>query len=133
MLDLGDEPALNVPEWSAVASRAELPATLRGEATRYASDGVMADCQRRYIRKFCFKSAVARVGDDFHACYAKDLSRMGLGFFSPVNLLPKKVIRLWLSNGQLLKLRVVRCRRLGDKCYEIGTVFHIEPLNRPRR
>ena len=67
--------------------------------------------------------AIVIDGDQQHAAYAKDVSKCGLGFYSPVHLLPRTVIRLWVPGRALLRLRITRCRRLGERTYECGSVY----------
>jgi hypothetical protein len=64
-----------------------------------------------------------KLDDSRHACLTKDLSRKGLGFYAPVNFLPRKTVLVWLPNGEKLSVRVTRCRRLGEHCYEAGASF----------
>jgi hypothetical protein len=135
MLGLGDETALTEQAWHALESRTQLPESLRDFLPKHGNDGAMAGCQRRYVRMPLRKIAIALDGNNRHACYAKNLSRMGMGFYSPVNFLPKKVLSLWLAHGEtIMQLRVTRCRRLAAGCYEIGTVFdsELEDLKKSR-
>lgn len=126
MLDLSHETALSEQVWPALKSRTQLPESLQDFLQKDGGDVVTADCQRRYARTPLRRIAIARVGDQLHACYAKDLSRMGVGFYAPINLLPKQVLELWLPSGKTVSLRVTRCRRMAVACYEIGTIFDSE-------
>ncbi len=126
MLDVSHETALNEQVWLALTSRTQLPESLQDYLQKNGGDVVTADCQRRYARTPLRRIAIARVGDQLHACYAKDLSRMGIGFYAPVNLLPKQALQLWLPSGKTVPLRVTRCRRMAAACYEIGTIFDSE-------
>ena len=125
MLDLSHETALSEQLWQALESRTLLPESLQGHLQKH-GDVVTANCQRRYARTPLNRIAIALVGDQRHACFAKDLSRMGIGFYSPVNLLPKQVLQLWLPSGKTVPLRVTRCWRMATACYEIGTIFDSE-------
>ncbi len=134
MLGLGHETALTEQDWQALESRTRLPASVRDGLQKHGHDGAMAGCQRRYVRLPLHKYAILIAGDVQHACYAKDISRLGIGFFAPLNLLPKTIVQLWLPHGKIVQLRVTRCRRLDANCYEIGTVFYCElsKLKKPR-
>ncbi|GEM_PF-1962142 len=132
MLDLGNERVLTEHDWHALESRTQLPASVRDCWLRYGQDGVMASCQRRYARQPLHKYAILLADGVQHACYAKDISRLGIGFFAPLNLLPKAIVQLWLPHGQIMQLRITRCRRLDANCYEIGTVFYCESEKRPK-
>lgn len=51
----------------------------------------------------------------------KDLSRSGVGLLSHEQLWPGETFRVQLHGRQLL-VRVVRCRKLADACFEVGGV-----------
>jgi hypothetical protein len=123
MLDLSHETALSEQVWQTLESRTELPESLQYFLQKQGGSAVTADCHRRYARTPLRRIAIAVIGDKRHACFAKDLSRMGIGFYAPVNLLPKQNLQLWLPSGKTVVLRVTRCRRIDAACYEIGTVF----------
>jgi hypothetical protein len=126
MLGLGYEATLTEQDWHALSSRAQLPESLRDYFEKNDAQRVMVDCQRRYTRQILHNRAIMLVGNVRHACYTKDISRMGIGFYAPMNLLPKTILQFWLPYGRIMQLRVTRCRRLDALCYEIGTVFHCE-------
>lgn len=48
-----------------------------------------------------------------------DVSRRGLRFLFDEQLFPGEQLRIWLPETEL-KGEVIRCRRLGPRCYEIG-------------
>lgn len=133
MLDLSHETALSEHLWQTLESRTNLPESLQDLLQRNGGDVVTADCQRRYVRTPLRRIAIAVVGDARHACFAKDLSRMGIGFYAPVNLLPKQLLHLWLPGGKTVALSVTRCRRISAACYEIGTIFGSEFAKKPRK
>ena len=51
----------------------------------------------------------------------KDLSRCGVGVLSHYQMWPTETFFIELNNRRL-RARVVRCRKLGEACYEIGAV-----------
>jgi len=51
----------------------------------------------------------------------KDLSRCGVGVLSHQQMWPTETFFIELNNRRL-SARVVRCRKLGESCYEIGAV-----------
>jgi hypothetical protein len=126
MLDLSHETALSEQLWQTLESRTELPESLQDYLQKQGGSAVTAECHRRYARTPLRRIAIAVIGDNRHACFAKDLSRMGIGFYAPVNLLPKQLLQLWLPSGKTVPLRVTRCRRIAAACYEIGTIFDSE-------
>lgn len=125
MLDVGNEAELSLAEWQAVPSRAALPCSWAEYVGREAGDRIRADSRRRYARAPMCGIGVLSVGSIQHAVFTKDISRMGVGFYSPVNLFPRTLVELRLSGGRRLRLSVVRCRRLAQKCYEIGALFEL--------
>jgi hypothetical protein len=52
-----------------------------------------------------------------------DVSRQGIGFLSPVQLMPKETWKLRLPTGAEYELRICRCRRESDNCYAFGGKF----------
>ena len=55
--------------------------------------------------------------------YTTNLSAMGLGFCSPVQLFPKQQVELYAANLENHTLIVRRCRRLQKDCYLCGATF----------
>src|SRR6187401_1787167 len=120
MLDLLDATTLNEAAWAELGPRAELPCTLQ---EYMASGGAMsqkANSTRQYVRVALRSIAIIIVDDHPYAAYAKDVSKSGFGFYSPIQLFPKTIIRAWLPGHSLLRLRVTRCRRLAPNCFECG-------------
>jgi hypothetical protein len=126
MLGLSNESTLTEQDWHALSSKVDLPDSISQHLRLQGHDGAMMGCQRRYARLPVHKMAILIDGADQHACVSKDVSRIGMGFYSPVDFLPKKTMRLWLPSGQIVSLRVMRCRRHAKNCYEIGAVFFSE-------
>ena len=127
MLDLLDATTLNEAAWTELVPRAELPCTLQ---EYLASGGAMsqkADSTRQYVRVALRSIAIIIIDDQPYAAYAKDVSKSGLGFYSPVQLFPKTIARAWLPGHSLLRLRLTRCRRLAPNCFECGGVFEVAP------
>lgn len=54
--------------------------------------------------------------------YTADFSRTGCSFISHFQLFPTEEVRLILPKFWL-QLQVVRCRKLGDNCFENGAVL----------
>jgi hypothetical protein len=55
--------------------------------------------------------------------YTKDVSRQGIGFLSPVQLMPLEQIEVHLPNGARYRLEVARCQRIEAFCYDCGAKF----------
>lgn len=49
----------------------------------------------------------------------KDLSRTGIAILYHEQLYPNETLKIQLW-GKTIEFKVIRCRRLGDSCYEIG-------------
>ena len=46
-----------------------------------------------------------------------------LGFYSPIQLFPCDTVVVLMPEKEPIQAEVTRCLRIGDACYEIGTVF----------
>ena len=60
-------------------------------------------------------------GDDWSAVYLADISRGGMQIIHSQPLYPGEKLRLLMNNGSNVLVAVVRCRRLGEACYVVGT------------
>ena len=49
----------------------------------------------------------------------RDVSRRGMRFLFDQQLFPGEKLRIWLPEAEL-RGDVMRCRRLGPRCYEVG-------------
>ena len=127
MLDLVDATTLSEEAWHELTPKAELPCTWQEYMAGAGATSQKADSMRRYIRVALRSLAIVIVDEQPYAAYAKDVSKAGFGFYSPVQLVPKTLARVWLPGHSLLRLRVTRCRRLGPNCYECGSVFDTTP------
>lgn len=123
MLDILNATTLSEADWRQLPLRAELPCSWE----EYASSGGVSHERAGSTRKHCRVSlrsiAIIVDGEQQYGSYAKDVSKSGLGFYSPVNLLPRTIVRLWLPGRAILRLRITRCRRLGERSYECGSVY----------
>ena len=77
---------------------------------------------RSYHRYYMRGKAVLKRGKALLGTYTKDVSRQGVGFLSPVQLLPKEKVLLRLPTTEL-SLQVARCQRLDQGCFECGARF----------
>ena len=123
MLDVGNSREIVQQQWESLENRAELP----GDAEQYwAKSGpmpVITDTQRRFNRHYLREIAVLRYQDSTLGVYTKDVSRMGFGFYSPIQLFPGDEVELNLPGRDPLNLHVARCKRLENKCYDCGANF----------
>jgi hypothetical protein len=123
MLDLIDATTLSEADWHELTSRAELPCSWQDYASAAGAMQTKPDSTRKYCRVALRSVAIVWADSDAHAAYAKDISKVGMGFYSPVQFLPRAFVRLWLPGHSLLRMRITRCRRLGERCFECGALF----------
>jgi hypothetical protein len=123
MLDLIDATTLTEQSWHELASRAELPCSWQEYVAGAGTVQMLPEDVRKFCRVALRSIAIVFVDDQAHAAYSKDVSKVGMGFYSPVNLLPRTFIRIWVPGRSLLRVRVSRCRRLGERCFECGGLF----------
>ena len=123
MLDVLDAKELSERRWLQLPLRAKLPCSYAQYMNDRGGDRVRAATRRRFQRAPLRGIAIGVTTGETLALYTKDVSRMGVGFYSPVNLLPRAEIRLWIPGQRLLAMRVSRCRRLAGGCFEIGASF----------
>jgi len=123
MLDLRNSRELIESHWNSLDLRAELPCAEKEYWDRSGPMRVQSDSQRRYHRYYLREIGVVhRDGQDL-AVYAKDVSRMGVGFYSPIQLFPCDWVELQLPGKKTLTLQITRCLRIRARCFECGTVY----------
>ena len=123
MLELDHGQKLMNDLWEATPFKVDLPDSLR--SAYFSVKGPVPlyhDNRRTYHRYFMRGKAVLKRGDAMIGTFTKDVSRQGVGFFSPVPLLPKEHIKLRVPAAEL-SLEVTRCRRIEPKCFECGAKF----------
>ena len=59
----------------------------------------------------------------WYGVYTMDISRGSLGFLHSEPLYPGERMRVMMSNGRHQVVEVVRCCRIGDQCFQIGSRF----------
>jgi PilZ domain len=123
MLELDNGQKLMDDLWKATSAKVELSDSMKqelfdtGGASRFGYDN-----RRSYQRYFMRGKAVLKRDDTMLGTYTKDVSRQGVGFLSPVSLLPKERVKLRMSAAEL-SLEITRCQRLDAKCFECGAKF----------
>lgn len=129
MLGCGHEQLLMAELWELTETKVQIPAALasgftdlRGPTSRFYDD--KRDFHRFFLRG---KAVVKRNGKKLGA-YTKDVSRSGVGFLSPVQLMPKERVCLTLATAELT-LEVSRCQRVEQACFDCGGRFVLgEPI-----
>ena len=85
--------------------------------------------RRSFHRYYMRSKAVLIQGDKVYATYTTDVSRQGVGFLSPRQLMPKEKWTLKLPNGAEYELLVTRCQRESEHCFACGGKFTIQVGN----
>ena len=90
------------------------------------------EATRRYPRRACSASAAMRLQRTLPAIrrqsiwsrvLLQNISRCGAGFLHSEQLFPNEEAVIVFPNGSQRIVRVMRCRRLGPKCYDVGCEF----------
>ena len=122
MLDVGNGNTIR-RLWEATESKTVLAVS---EEDFFSARGELTECttsRRAHERHFLRSPAIIKCGHQTHAVYLKDVSRTGIGLLSPVQLFPRQQFLMLLTEQIRYRLQTIRCRRVGPKCYECGTVF----------
>jgi PilZ domain len=109
--------------WNSVPSRAKLPFDAEEFFAARGVAGAHYETRRQFHRMHMRETGILLRGVDRHGIYTKDVSPMGVGFLSPVQVFPCERIRLLLHDQTKLDLELRRCRRIEVDCYECGAVF----------
>jgi PilZ domain len=79
--------------------------------------------RRSFHRYYMRSKAVLIQGETVYGAYTTDVSRQGVGFLSPRQLMPKEKWTLKLPNGSQYELLVTRCHRESENCFACGGRF----------
>lgn len=110
----------------------QLPNTwLKGEGDRKAFVAVHEEPRRFRRCKFCASAALEyrqsfqsmRRPSTWHRIYTVNLARGGLSFLHSEQLFPQERAGIILLDGGDHDIEIVRCRRIQDRCFEIGARF----------
>jgi|SRR5688572_7404918 hypothetical protein len=124
MLEPRNDPKLIARLWETTQPKVRLPEQLSDAF--FDPQGPMPvhqDNRRGYHRYFMRAKAILKRNGIMLGSYTKDVSRQGVGFLSPVPLLPLQRVQLHLLNGTELHLEVARCRRVDNCCFDCGARF----------
>ncbi len=123
MLELDDGQKLVEELWATAVSKVELRDSVKKSFFAVHGAGPLYyDNRRIYHRYYMRGKAVLKRAKSTHGTYTKDVSRQGIGFLSPVPLLPKERVKLRTAAAEL-SLEVTRCRRIDPGCFECGAKF----------
>ena len=109
--------------WSRLAERADLPCSPDEYFDNTGPLPTVVDSRRRFHRIYLRSVAVIWDGERPLAGYARDVSRLGAGFYSPVQLFPGDVVAFGLPGKPPISVEITRCIRRRQRCYECGSVF----------
>lgn len=123
MLDIDDSHSIVDDIWATAAQQTKLPKEWIDFFDFEGPAPLDQSSQRRYHRFFLRGKAIVLCGDDWMACFTKDVSRIGIGLLAPAQIFPRQVLRVWLPDGRDYLMRVARCVRVGENCYECGANF----------
>lgn len=123
MLDLRNSRELIECHWQSLDLRAELPCSKQEYWDLSGPMRVQSDSERRFHRYYLREIGILHRGGHDLAVYAKDVSRMGIGLYAPIQLFPCDRVKLQLPGKQTLVLQITRCLRIRDRCFECGTLY----------
>jgi len=129
MLGLSNEKRLMDKLWRAAETTLELP---KLEAKYFFEfRGPMPsghfDNRRSYHRFYLRDKAILTRNETTLGVLTTDISRQGIGFLAPLQLLPKQRVQLLLTSGAEYYLQVARCRRRSENVFECGGRFVVGP------
>ena len=70
-----------------------------------------------------------RRGSESLGTYTIDVSPMGVGFYSPVQLYPRERVTVDFGSYGEMELQILRCRRLRKQCYSCGGTFTVGKMS----
>ncbi len=123
MLDCSDESSVTELTWESAAHKTRLPEKFSDFFQRYGTVRAREGCRRAYLRFYLRGQAIVDRDGAQLGVFTTDASRQGIGFLSPVQLLPKERCRIQLPKTKGFQIEVVRCRRVDERCYECGATF----------
>lgn len=130
MLDLSDDQGVIELAWEQVEEKTELPEELSDFFNLRGPVPPRPGCRRAYLRFYLRGQAVLERQGKLLGVYTTDASRQGIGFLSPMQLLPKERCRIQLPKTKEFHIEIVRCRRIADACYECGGMFVLGTRNK---
>jgi hypothetical protein len=119
-------------DWEQLESTVQLPAGWKADTARPIPLKTCMNDLRHFTRyQYRTKALLAITttlprlvrADERMVVYTKDVSREGIGLYAAEQLFPCERMKIWLPGQELQRIRVVRCRKLGECCFEVGTRF----------
>ncbi len=128
MLDISLSATVSDQVWDSAAAHTTLSQSAENFFAEQGAVPVAENTRRRYRRVFVRGRGVIVQGDKQYGAYTIDVSPMGIGFFSPIQLFPKQIIALFFEESGIRQLVVRRCVRTGPQCYSCGGDFVEGPM-----
>jgi hypothetical protein len=122
MLEINDGKKLMEELWEMASAKVDPNSLGKDFFSLHGPAQPMGYNHRAYHRHYMRGKAVLKRGATVIGAYTKDVSRQGIGFLSPVQLLPKEQVKLQLPVTEL-NLEITRCRRLEKEYFECGARF----------
>ena len=115
--------------WENVHARAELPCAEEDYFGISGASPTSPDSRRRYRRIRVRGHVAVKRGSETLGAYTIDVSPMGTGFYSPIQLYPKERVTVMFAGYGPLEVQISRCRRVRPKCYACGGMFLQSSMN----
>jgi hypothetical protein len=131
MLELDDGKKLMDELWEKAAAKVDPNQLAKDFFAFHGPSAPMGHNLRAYHRHYMRGKAILKRGDTLLGTFTKDVSRQGIGFLCPVQLLPKERVKLQLPVTEL-GLEVTRCRRLDKQFFECGARFALGDKTPPQ-
>jgi hypothetical protein len=122
MLEFNDGKKLMEELWEMASAKVDSDSLGKDFFALHGPAQPMGHNNRAYHRHYMRGKAVLKRGSTVFGTYTKDVSRQGIGFISPVQLLPKEQVKLQLPVTEL-SLEVTRCRRMEKELFDCGARF----------
>ena len=128
MLDYRLSVTVSDQAWNSASAHAALPKPSEDFFAEYGATSVAENTRRRYRRMRVRGRAIAYRGSDQYGVFTNDVSPVGIGFFSPVQLLPKEEIEIFFEEFQQLQVEIRRVVRTDQQCFFCGGEFLSGPM-----
>lgn len=123
MLDAGHEQSVIDKLWTLAETHALVPAQDRRSWQNNAATPTRFDSRRVFGRYTYGRRAILLLEGRTLGAYLNDVSRVGVGFFSPVQLFPGHTYTLVMPGPTKVQVEIRRCRRVGEDSYRCGAKF----------
>lgn len=124
MLGLSAQANVISSAWEAADERTAMPPSAMGSF--FAAMGATPSCavsRRSFHRYYMRSKALLIQGERVYAVYTTDVSRHGVGFLAPRQLLPHERWTLQMFSGAKYEVLIKRCRRQSNQCFACGGRF----------